>query len=67
MINSGRGIFFVSMFWGIDMKKKVSLVCTKCGSRNYATIKSAEAKKIRLEINKFCKKCNAHTLHQEAK
>ncbi|HSH24478.1 MAG TPA: 50S ribosomal protein L33 [Massilibacterium sp.] len=49
------------------MKKKVSLVCTKCGSRNYATIKSAEAKKIRLEINKFCKKCNAHTLHQEAK
>lgn len=49
------------------MKKKVSLACANCGTRNYSTVKSTEANQMRLEIKKFCSRCNAHTLHKEAK
>ncbi len=49
------------------MNKKVVLACTSCGSRNYTTTKNATNQSERLEINKFCKVCNAHTAHRETK
>lgn len=52
---------------GFTMREKVILVCTECLSRNYTTTKQKYEKKDRLELKKFCKKCNAYTLHKESK
>ncbi|MBE4906623.1 50S ribosomal protein L33 [Bacillus luteolus] len=49
------------------MRKKVVLACVVCGSRNYTTMKNGKDVAERLEINKFCKTCNAHTAHRETK
>ena len=51
----------------VDMKQKVILVCSECYSRNYTTYKTPKTQGIRLELNKFCKKCGKHTLHRETK
>lgn len=51
----------------IDMREKVILICTKCLSRNYNTTKKKEQASVRIELMKFCPKCNAHTLHKESK
>lgn len=48
------------------MRKKVVLACTICQARNYTTEKKKEETS-RIEINKFCKTCNAHTKHRETK
>ena len=52
---------------GFLMREKVILVCTECLSRNYTTTKNKQTQKDRLEISKFCSKCNKHTLHKESK
>ncbi|NLG80987.1 MAG: 50S ribosomal protein L33 [Bacilli bacterium] len=49
------------------MRKKIILICTECLSRNYTTDKNKLNDKERLEIKKFCKHCNKHTLHKETK
>ncbi|HHU19933.1 MAG TPA: 50S ribosomal protein L33 [Bacilli bacterium] len=48
------------------MKKKLALACEVCGSRNYHSDKSSASPE-RLELKKFCKRCNQHTLHRETK
>ncbi|MED3561253.1 50S ribosomal protein L33 [Bacillus sp. MUM 116] len=48
------------------MNKKLILACVDCGSRNYSTVGKQE-KSERLELKKFCKTCNSHTLHRETK
>ncbi|WP_081648631.1 MULTISPECIES: 50S ribosomal protein L33 [Exiguobacterium] len=48
------------------MAKKVSLACADCGSRVYSTTKKEDVR-TRLELNKFCRRCNAHTMHRESK
>ena len=52
---------------GFSVREKVILVCTECLSRNYQTTKQKFEKKDRLELKKYCKKCNAYTLHKESK
>ncbi len=49
------------------MREKVILVCTKCLSRNYTTTKNRQTQKKRIEVNKYCPRCNQHTLHKESK
>ncbi|MCZ0755274.1 50S ribosomal protein L33 [Anoxybacillus sp. J5B_2022] len=49
------------------MRKKVVLACSQCNSRNYSTMKNVVATQERLEMKKFCKVCNDHTLHRETK
>ncbi|MDY0210462.1 MAG: 50S ribosomal protein L33 [Acholeplasma sp.] len=49
------------------MREKVILICEECLSRNYSTTKNKQTQKERLEIKKFCTKCNKHTLHKESK
>ncbi|MET3684049.1 large subunit ribosomal protein L33 [Alkalibacillus flavidus] len=48
------------------MRKKVALACTHCHSRNYTTEKKQQASE-RIEIKKYCKRCEQHTLHRETK
>ncbi|WP_341777486.1 50S ribosomal protein L33 [Macrococcus carouselicus] len=38
--------------------------CSKCGSRNYTVSKNDSAN--RLELKKYCKTCDAHTIHRES-
>ena len=46
---------------------RVSLECSVCKSRNYRTDKNIVTNENRLELNKFCKRCNKTTLHKETK
>lgn len=48
------------------MNDKAILICSVCLSRNYE-IKKQEKSAQRMEIKKFCKKCQTHTLHKESK
>lgn len=49
------------------MRVKVILACSACGNRNYSTMKNKTKDTARLELKKFCKTCNAHTIHKETK
>lgn len=49
------------------MREKLILVCTVCLSRNYTTTKNKQTQTERLEINKYCSRCNKHTLHKESR
>lgn len=44
--------------------KKVALACSICGSRNYMVTKKP-TRADRLQVKKYCKYCDAHTLHRE--
>ncbi|HBF68834.1 MAG TPA: 50S ribosomal protein L33 [Firmicutes bacterium] len=48
------------------MRKKVILICPECLSRNYTASKK-EGDTTRLEIKKYCPRCNKMTLHKESK
>lgn len=49
------------------MQEKIILTCSICLSRNYTTKKNKKTHTQRLELNKFCKKCDKHTLHKETR
>lgn len=49
------------------MREKIILVCEQCLSRNYTTTKNRATTKERIQIKKYCPRCNAHTLHKESK
>ncbi|APR61854.1 50S ribosomal protein L33 [Staphylococcus condimenti] len=46
--------------------KKVPLNCEECGNRNYTVPKNSNLAE-RLVLKKYCKTCNAHTIHKESK
>lgn len=45
----------------------ITLACTECKQRNYQTTKDKKKQTERLEFRKYCKFCNAHTVHREIK
>jgi large subunit ribosomal protein L33 len=53
----------------------IVLVCTECKARNYKTTKRAESGPPSpdgdttppVELKKFCKQCQKHTVHKETK
>lgn len=49
------------------MRVKVILMCEDCLSRNYTTMKNKQTNQERMVIKKFCRRCNAHTVHKETK
>ena len=50
-----------------DIRPVITLECTECKERNYATTKNVRNTTGRLEISKFCKKDHKHTVHRETK
>lgn len=48
-------------------KRKTSLACSECGSRNYSLEPRSKVVTERLEIKKFCKHCGKHTIHKETR
>ncbi|TLS35535.1 50S ribosomal protein L33 [Pseudalkalibacillus caeni] len=49
------------------MRNKVILACTKCNRRNYTSMKNKQSSPDRIEVKKYCKYCNEHTIHRETK
>ncbi|WP_088106033.1 50S ribosomal protein L33 [Halalkalibacter urbisdiaboli] len=49
------------------MRTKIVLACEVCQSRNYSTQKNKLTQINRIEMKKFCKTCQEHTLHRETK
>ncbi len=52
---------------GFLMREKIILVCSECLSRNYTATKNKDTQKQRIEVSKYCPKCNKHTIHKESK
>ncbi|NLW39954.1 MAG: 50S ribosomal protein L33 [Tissierellia bacterium] len=49
------------------MRERITLACTECKQRNYVTTKNKSKNTERLELKKYCKFCNAHTVHRETR
>lgn len=49
------------------MRVTVSMSCTQCKQRNYMTTKEKKKHPEKLELKKYCRFCNQHTLHREGK
>lgn len=49
------------------MRVNVIMACTECKQRNYITKKNKKTNADRLELKKYCKFCNHHTLHRETR
>lgn len=47
--------------------KMVVLACEECKERNYTTVKNKKTSKERMELNKYCPRCQKHTSHKETK
>lgn len=48
-------------------RERIDLQCTVCKEINYRTQKNNKNTTERLELKKFCKRCNQETLHREKK
>ncbi|EFF41637.1 50S ribosomal protein L33 [Mycoplasmopsis alligatoris] len=44
-----------------------TLQCTTCKNENYISKKNKKLHPEKVELNKFCAKCNAHSSHKEKK
>ncbi len=45
----------------------ITLQCSECKRRNYSTTKNKKTQTEKLELKKFCRFCNKHTVHKETK
>ncbi|HWB71140.1 MAG TPA: 50S ribosomal protein L33 [Egibacteraceae bacterium] len=50
-----------------DVRPKVTLACTECKERNYITTKNRQKQRERLELRKYCPRCNTHRAHRETR
>jgi large subunit ribosomal protein L33 len=45
----------------------ITLACTDCRGRNYATSKNRRNDADRLELKKYCPRCRQHKSHREVR
>ncbi|TMG48352.1 MAG: 50S ribosomal protein L33 [Chloroflexi bacterium] len=50
-----------------DNRPIITLACSTCRSRTYATTKNRKNDPDRLELSKFCPRCRKHTPHRETR
>ncbi|HTJ82940.1 MAG TPA: 50S ribosomal protein L33 [Polyangiaceae bacterium] len=50
-------------------RQRITLVCSVCQARNYQTTKAPKRTEVgtAIELKKFCKHCDKHTLHRESR
>ena len=48
-------------------RDNIILQCVECGNQNYITTKNKKLHPDRMEIKKYCPKCNKKTNHKEKK
>ncbi|MHB1287081.1 MAG: 50S ribosomal protein L33 [Leptospirales bacterium] len=49
------------------MREIITLACTQCKDRNYSSMKNKRNTPDKVELNKYCRRCNDHTVHKETK
>ncbi len=49
------------------MRENLTLRCETCKMENYITTKNKSNQPGRIEVKKYCSRCNAKTLHKEKK
>ncbi|HOF65063.1 MAG: 50S ribosomal protein L33 [Erysipelotrichaceae bacterium] len=47
------------------MRTRIMLRCTECNEENYLSSKNKKNVPDRLELKKYCPRCNKNTLHRE--
>ena len=71
MIESGKALAAqeeaVEMAKATDVRPKITMACEDCKERNYITKKNRRNDPDRLEVKKFCPRCNKHTVHKETR
>jgi len=50
-----------------DKRLKLGLKCPSCGEKNYSTTKNKQNTADKLSLNKYCPRCQKHSLHKEVK
>ncbi|WP_454296128.1 50S ribosomal protein L33 [Salana multivorans] len=50
-----------------DIRPKITLACSECKERNYITRKNRRNNPDRLELKKYCARCNSSTSHRETR
>ena len=50
-----------------DIRPKITLACSECKERNYITRKNRRNNPDRLELKKYCSRCNSSTAHRETR
>lgn len=50
-----------------DNRDTIILKCTVCGEENYISSKNKANHPDKLELKKFCPRCNKQTVHKEKK
>lgn len=50
-----------------DTRPIITLACTECRERNYATTKNRNTQRERLELRKYCPRCDARQAHRETR
>ncbi len=48
-------------------REGIILCCTKCKNENYITKINKKTQTEKLEISKYCSKCNSHINHKQKK
>ncbi len=49
------------------VRTQITLACNDCKQRNYHMTKDKRNHPDRMETKKYCRFCNAHTMHKETK
>lgn len=49
------------------MRDNIIYKCTVCGEENYIGTKNKRKHPDRVEVNKYCPRCNKKTVHKEKK
>ena len=49
------------------MRNILTLACTECKRRNYSSTKNKRTTPDKLELKKYCRFCQKHTVHKETK
>ncbi len=49
------------------MRVQFTLRCEECKDENYILTKNKTNQPERVEVKKYCKKCDKHTMHKEKK
>ena len=60
-------IFLGENIMANPVRTHVTLACTECKERNYSSSKNKRNNPDRIELNKFCPRCNKTTIHKETK
>ena len=50
-----------------DIRGVITLQCSECRERNYATVKNRRNDTQRLELRKYCSRCRNHRAHREVR